>query len=246
MRSARRDDSPRERERRGADRDVHEEDPAPVDRRKHAADERPDRGTHARRRADDPELRAAATARQRFAEQSEAVRHQRGCGDRLIQAKHGEQHDGGRDRRAGGGEREVDERGEHHSPAPEAIADPARDRLQRSHRDQVRRDDPRGRRDVDPKIAGDLRQRNDDHGRVQRDQQVADRDRDRQPARWHGAILCGAATDERDEHPDLARIRVVGWAELLAQQPLLGARTDDEDRQDDEERAGDEQQIPRR
>src|SRR5205807_924538 len=78
------------------------------------------------------------------------------------------------------------------------------------------------------------------------EEQIADRDRNRQPARWHGAILGGAATDERDQHPDLARIRVVGRAELLAQQPLLGTRADDEDRQNDDERAGAEQQISRR
>src|SRR2546430_2519080 len=153
----RREDAPREREPSRTDRNVDEEDPAPVDRREESADERPDRRADRGRGAHDPELSATPPARDRLAQEAETVRDEGGRGDRLIQPEKREDEDRVRRGGAGGRDSEIDEGREHHVAAAKTIADAPRDRLKRGHRDEVRGDDPARLRDLDAQIARDPR-----------------------------------------------------------------------------------------
>jgi len=116
-----------------------------------------------------------------LAQEAEPIRDERGRRDRLIDAEHGQQQDRVRRRGTGGRESEIDERGEHDVAAAEPVPHPSGDRLKRGHRDEVRSDDPARLRDVHLEVARDLRQGDHDHRRVQRHQQIAERDRDRDP-----------------------------------------------------------------
>src|SRR5439155_22790246 len=107
-----REHAPREREPGRAERHVDEEDPAPVDRREEPANERTDGRADRRGGAHDPELGAASAARDRLAQEAEAIWHEGGGRDRLIDPKYGEQNDRARRGPAGRRDREVDERGE--------------------------------------------------------------------------------------------------------------------------------------
>ena len=109
------------------------------------------------------------------------IRDERGRRDRLIDAEHGKKKDRTRGGGAGRREGEIDERREHDVAAAEPVPHPSGDRLKRGHRDEVRSDDPARLRDVHLEVARDLRQGDHDHRRVQRHQQIAERDRDRDP-----------------------------------------------------------------
>jgi hypothetical protein len=83
-----------------------------------------------------------------------------------------------RQRGTDGGDPEV-QKGTEHQPTPsKPIAEASADRLQRGHRDEIRRDEPRRGGEIGARVARDGRQRDDEHGRVQRDERVADRDRE--------------------------------------------------------------------
>src|SRR5205823_7661112 len=100
----RREDAPGEREPSRADRNVDEEDPAPVDRREESADERPDRRADRGRGAHDPELRATPATGDGLTQEAEPIRDERGRRDRLIDAEHGKKKDRARGGGAGRGE----------------------------------------------------------------------------------------------------------------------------------------------
>ena len=170
--------APGHEQREAGERQVHEEDEPPVDRGQQPPEERADRRADARRRAGDPEVRAGLPSDRVAAQEGEAVRHDGRRGDGLLQPERDEHEQVRRERGADGRDDEVHERAEHEPPAAEPIAQPARDRLQGGHRDEIRGDEPGERDVIRSEVAADERQRDDDHRRVQRDEEIAERDRE--------------------------------------------------------------------
>ena len=165
------------REQRGddRDRDVDEEDPVPVDRLgEDAADQEPD---GAAARGDEREqahgLRLFAGLGEHGRDHPEDHRRGQSPADSLEESCTDQQARAVREPTEHRGCREQGEPGEEDGPAPDQVAEPAREQEEAAERDQVGVDDPGEVVLAEPEVVLDRRKRDVDDGDVEDDHQHA-------------------------------------------------------------------------
>jgi hypothetical protein len=168
-----------ERRARGGDdqNQIDEEDRPPVTHREqHPCEERADRSRERQRAHDQAEAAPEGTRRRNLAQQRESVRKDERTGDCLLDPEHDQQRQVRCEARAERGDGEPGEPAEHERPSSEPVTEVARDGLQRRHRDQVPGDEPTDRAEARVKVVDQLRQRDRDHRRVERDEHRPEHD----------------------------------------------------------------------
>jgi hypothetical protein len=165
---------PARRQRRAhTDRDVHEEDPVPVDRlRQHPAREQPDRPAgRGHERVDADRLRLLARLREHRHDHPEDHRRGHRAAGALEEARADQNALAGGDAAQDRGDREHCEPREEDLPAPDQVAEPPGQQQQAAERDQIGVHHPRQRRGREAEVVLDRRQR-DVHDRdVEHDHQ---------------------------------------------------------------------------
>ncbi len=172
-----------------ADRDVDEEDPAPLEvLGDETAHQRADRERERGRAGPDADRSPAFARRKRRGDDRERRGvHQRGAGS--LKNASADEHLGrvgeaAQERRQG----EDDDPGDEDPPAPVGVGDLAADQHQRRERQRVAGDDPFELREVGAEVALDRGQRDVHDGVVEHDHEEAERDRrQRQPL---AVLLC--------------------------------------------------------
>ena len=121
-------------QRDGRDRDVHQEDPAPVRGDQRTAEHRAQRGRRSPDRGPAADSAGALVRRRRRQQQAEGRRHEQRAAGRLDDPRDDEQPDIRCHRTRGGGERENDDAGqERGAPADQVGGPPRRDEQRREH-----------------------------------------------------------------------------------------------------------------
>ena len=152
--------SMRDDERERADRDVHEEHPAPAERvGDDSAEERPGRDGESDRRAPDCDRAGALGPGVLRADQRERRCEQRGAADALERACDVERQDVPRDAAQERGDAEDDDADREDEPAPVAVGERAGREDERGERHRVRVDDPLQARQARVQLRLNARQR---------------------------------------------------------------------------------------